>query len=55
MGRVKVKVDKVTKTYKAGGGSITAVKDCSIVVSEGEFLSILGPSPSFLLKVYRDA
>jgi NitT/TauT family transport system ATP-binding protein len=35
----KVKVDKVAKTYKAGGGSITAVKDCSFEVSEGEFLS----------------
>lgn len=44
MKKAKVKVDKVTKKYKAGGGWITAVKDCSFEVSEGEFLSILGPS-----------
>lgn len=44
MQRAKVKVDNVTKTYKAGGGSITAVRNCSFEVSEGEFLSILGPS-----------
>ncbi len=44
MRRSKVRVDKVTKKHKAGGGWITAVKDCSFEVNEGEFLSILGPS-----------
>ncbi len=44
MNSMKVRVDNVTKTYRTGGRSITAVRDCSFDVAEGEFLSILGPS-----------
>ena len=44
MRSMKVTVDNVTKTYKTGGRSIPATKDCSFEVAEGEFLSILGPS-----------
>jgi NitT/TauT family transport system ATP-binding protein len=44
MEKVKLKVDRLAKKYKAGRGWITAVNNCSFEVKEGEFLSILGPS-----------
>ncbi|WP_185722323.1 ATP-binding cassette domain-containing protein, partial [Clostridioides difficile] len=38
--KVKVSIEKVSKTYK----DIEVLKDISIDVYEGEFVSILGPS-----------
>lgn len=40
----KIKFDHVTKIFETRSQSITAVKDFSIEIQEGEFISILGPS-----------
>jgi NitT/TauT family transport system ATP-binding protein len=43
-GRITVLIDAVTKVFRAGAGSITALEDISLTVREGEFVSILGAS-----------
>lgn len=40
----KIKFDHVTKIFETRSQSITAVKDFSMEIQEGEFVSILGPS-----------
>jgi NitT/TauT family transport system ATP-binding protein len=42
--RTTVRIDAVTKVFRAGSETITALEDVSLTVREGEFLSILGAS-----------
>jgi len=39
-----VELDRVTCTFAAARGSYTAVKDVSLAVAEGEFVSVVGPT-----------
>jgi NitT/TauT family transport system ATP-binding protein len=41
-----VEFDRITCTFaaKGGGGSYTAVKDVSLAIGEGEFVSVVGPT-----------
>ena len=39
-------MENVTKTYRMGEIDVKALKDISILVSKGEFISIMGPSGS---------
>ena len=39
-----LKVDNINKTYQAKNGEITALKDVSFEVINGEYISIIGPS-----------
>src|SRR6266849_3648070 len=39
-----VELDSVTCTFAAARGSYTAVKDVSLAVAEGEFVSVVGPT-----------
>src|SRR3990167_3952342 len=41
---MRVRVDKVTKTYRARGRELAALEDISLDIEENEFLTILGPS-----------
>jgi NitT/TauT family transport system ATP-binding protein len=41
---VAVRIDRVTKVFSSGGGSVTALEDISLSVSRGEFVCILGAS-----------
>ena len=41
---VKIRFDHITKTFRAGAASVTAVQDFSFDVRQGEFLAIVGPS-----------
>ncbi|MFQ3620454.1 MAG: ABC transporter ATP-binding protein [Spirochaetales bacterium] len=41
---VKIKAQNISKVYSNGKGIITALKDFSLEVREGEFLCIVGPS-----------
>jgi NitT/TauT family transport system ATP-binding protein len=43
-GRITVLIDSVTKVFRAGSGTVTALEDISLTVHEGEFVSILGAS-----------
>lgn len=39
-----LKIEKVTKKYQAKNGEIEAIRDVSLSINEGEFISIIGPS-----------
>lgn len=39
-------LDRVGKRYKTGAGEVTVLKDISLQVQTGEFLSVVGPSGS---------
>ncbi len=41
-----VHLQGVTKTYKTGAGDVTVLREISLQVQEGEFVSIVGPSGS---------
>jgi NitT/TauT family transport system ATP-binding protein len=41
---VAVRIDRVTKVFSSGGGSVTALEDISLSVARGEFVCILGAS-----------
>src|ERR1700761_5839084 len=41
-----LKIDKVSKTYTAGGRTLTVLDNISFSVGEGETVSIVGPSGS---------
>ena len=41
-----IKMDKIHKWYKVGGGTLDVLKHVSLDVEEGEYLAILGPSGS---------
>jgi NitT/TauT family transport system ATP-binding protein len=40
----QIKIDSVSKVYPANDGDVVALRDVSINVGRGEFLSVLGPS-----------
>ena len=44
MQEAKIKFDHVTKVFETRSQTITAVKDYSMEIQAGEFISILGPS-----------
>lgn len=49
-----LRMEDVTLEYRTANGAITALKDFSVTVAQGEFVSILGPSgcgKSTLLKI----
>ena len=39
-----LRVDRVSQTYQADNGEVTAIENVSFQVEEGEFISIVGPS-----------
>ena len=41
-----IKLENITKTYTVGKVKIPALKDTSLIIKEGEHLSIMGPSGS---------
>ncbi len=41
-----ISLNNVIKTYKTGAGSITVLKDITLHVQSGEFISVIGPSGS---------
>ncbi len=41
-----VKLDKISKDYRLGKTTVTALKNVSITIHKGEFLAIVGPSGS---------
>lgn len=43
-GRIALDFRGVGKTYPSDGGDVTAVKDLTLTVQKGEFLTIVGPS-----------
>ncbi|NOZ27805.1 MAG: ABC transporter ATP-binding protein [Chloroflexi bacterium] len=45
-GHTLVHLQGVTKTYKTGAGDVTVLREISLQVQEGEFVSIVGPSGS---------
>jgi putative ABC transport system ATP-binding protein len=45
-GRSLIDLQDVVKTYQVGAGKVTVLKQVSLQVQEGEFVSIVGPSGS---------
>jgi ABC-type glutathione transport system ATPase component len=43
-GAPQIKIDSISKNCQANDGDIVALRDVSIDVGRGEFLSVLGPS-----------
>jgi putative ABC transport system ATP-binding protein len=41
-----IELDRVSRTYEVGGGTVTALADVDLTVSAGEFAVVLGPSGS---------
>jgi putative ABC transport system ATP-binding protein len=41
-----IELQNVSKTYRSGDGELTVLRDVSITIGEGEFVSIMGPSGS---------
>ena len=39
-----LKIKEVTKKYQAKNGELEAIKNISLNVKQGEFISIIGPS-----------
>ncbi|MCC7117461.1 MAG: ABC transporter ATP-binding protein [Anaerolineales bacterium] len=39
-----IQTEKLTKTYGAGGTTVTALDHVNILINEGEFVAIMGPS-----------
>jgi NitT/TauT family transport system ATP-binding protein len=39
-----IAIERVSKVYPSGGGTVTALHDVSLQVGEGEFICLLGPS-----------
>lgn len=39
-----LKLENISKTYQAKNGEIEALRDINFTVTEGEFISIIGPS-----------
>ena len=39
-----IAIDRVSKTYESGGGTVTALQDVSLTIAPGEFISLSGPS-----------
>jgi NitT/TauT family transport system ATP-binding protein len=40
----QIEIERIGKTYQAGSGSVEALRDVTLSVGAGEFVSILGPS-----------
>ena len=54
MDKVSIKLDRVGMTYETGSGPVEALRDISLSVRQGEFISLVGPSgcgKSTLLRV----
>ncbi len=43
-GKVKISIDNLTKIFYKKSNSVTAIKDISLQVEEGEFICLVGPS-----------
>ncbi|MGZ8751553.1 MAG: ABC transporter ATP-binding protein [Acidimicrobiia bacterium] len=41
-----IELNRVSRRYKVGGGTVTALEDVSLTIGAGEFIVVLGPSGS---------
>jgi len=39
-----IAIERLSKTYDSGGGTVTALHDVSLSIAPGEFISLIGPS-----------
>ena len=44
--RAIIELSSVTKTYRSGGGTLHALRDVTLAIEAGDFVSLMGPSGS---------
>ena len=50
-GKPVIRADHLSVRYEGEGVAVDALKDVTFEVEQGEFIVVLGPSPSFLRRI----